>query len=71
MCPENGTISEVIHVLCLMILVGSSGPLVWLNKPMAAKTATIRLSCEKSTYIVRLSGKVSGEESRVLLVCRP
>ena len=69
--PENGIISEVTHVLSLVIFVVSRGPLVWLNKPMAAKTETIKLSCEKSTYIVRLSGKVLGEKSRVLLVCKP
>ena len=71
MWPEKGTISEVIQVLSLTILVGSRGRFFWLNNPMAVKTATIKLSCEKSTYIVRLSGKVVGEERRVLLVCRP
>lgn len=71
MWPEKGTISEVTQVLSLTILVGSRGRFLWLNKPMAVKTATIKLSCEKSTYIGRLSGKVVGEERRVLFVCRP
>ena len=70
MWPEKGIISEVTQVLSLTILVGSRG-LFWLNNPMAVKTATIKLSCEKSTYTVRLSGKVVGEERRVLFVCRP
>ena len=71
MTRERATILEMTHVLCLVDFVGSRGSLDWLNKTMAAKTVTITLSCEKSTYIARSSGKVLGEESRVLLVCRP
>ena len=66
-----GTILKVIRLLFLNIFVASRGSLVWSNRPTAAKTSTIKLSCEKSTYVVRSSGRVmTGEGSTELLVCR-
>ena len=40
-----------------------------LNRPSAVYIAIISLSCEKSAYIVRLSGKDMGDASSVRFVC--